>query len=143
AHGVPEVAAAIVDVQRAAYAVEAEIIGYDRMPPLRETASDVVSLDLTMLGAVDGELVGILGYRRNDDGVDIDRLAVDPGSFRRGIGRALLTELHECEHGAIRFDVSTGAANMPARALYAALGYELRRERVLDGVRVAFLRRVS
>ncbi len=140
-HDVPGVATAIVRVQRAAYSVEAQIIGYDRMPPLRETTADVASLDVTFLGAFDPELVGILGYRRDMGCVDIDRLAVDPDRFRRGIGGALIRELHRREGDAERFDVSTGADNGPALALYAAFEYQAYEARLLDSVRVAFLRR--
>jgi ribosomal protein S18 acetylase RimI-like enzyme len=134
----------IRDLQRASYAVEAELIGFNQMPPLVETTSDIARLDLTVLGAVElGALRGLLGYRRDADVVDIDRLAVDPEHFRSGIGRALLEELHRRELDADRFEVSTGAANEPAIALYRAVGYQLKREEVSRGVRVVHLERAG
>jgi hypothetical protein len=50
----PQVAAGIVELQRASYAVEADLIRFDAIPPLQETAADVSGLELTILGALDG-----------------------------------------------------------------------------------------
>jgi ribosomal protein S18 acetylase RimI-like enzyme len=138
------IARRIRNVQRASYAVEAKLIGYDEMPPLVETTSDVAQLDLIVLGAVERPtLRGVLGYRRQADAVDIDRLAVDPARFRKGIGRALLEELHRRERDANRFEVSTGAANEPAIALYRAVGYQLTCEEVSRSVRLVHLERAG
>jgi ribosomal protein S18 acetylase RimI-like enzyme len=138
-HGRLEVAARVVIVQQAAYRVEAELIGFDGIPPLRELADDVSRLDLTVLGALDGDdLAGIVGYRRRAEAVDIDRLAVDPSHFRRGIGTLLVEEVHRREASARRFEVSTGAANAPAVALYLRLGYRRVDDKVLpEGVTIA------
>jgi ribosomal protein S18 acetylase RimI-like enzyme len=124
-HAEPRLAAEIVDLQQASYAVEADLIGFDQIPTQHETASQVSQLDLIVLGAVegDGRLVGILGYRRVDDLVDIDRLAVHPSWFRKGVARSLMHDLHRREHDAATFEVSTAAGNTPAIALYASLGY--------------------
>ncbi|MEO1056215.1 MAG: GNAT family N-acetyltransferase [Actinomycetota bacterium] len=120
-----DVAAAIVAVQQAAYPLEAELIGFDRIPPLIETSDDIAALDLVIIGSIDtsGEMLGLVGYQRVDDLVDIDRLAVLPQCGGRGIATTLLTEVHEREHDAPIFEVSTGAANAPAIGLYRKLGY--------------------
>lgn len=125
-HEDPAVAGEIVRIQQAAYRIEADLIGYDRIPPLAETVDDVMTLDLLILGVHDGEhLVGIAGYAVDDGVVDIDRLAIDPAWFRRGIARSLLREIHAREEPtARRFVVQTGAANTPATTLYVDLGYQ-------------------
>jgi GNAT superfamily N-acetyltransferase len=136
-----EVASRIVALQRVSYSVEAELIGF-RIPVLDESAVDVARLDLTVLGAVEsGELVGLLGYRQARGVVDIDRLAVHPRCFRQGVARSLLAELHRREPGAHRFEVSTGADNVPALALYARMGYRHERDEWKVGVRVVHLAR--
>jgi ribosomal protein S18 acetylase RimI-like enzyme len=137
------VAAALVDLQRASYRVEADLIGFDGIPPLHETVDDVVALDLSMLGAYDGTLLaGALGYARDGDLVDIDRLAVHPSCFRRGIASRLVDALHERERDATRFVVSTGDGNTPAIACYERHGYEqMRTELLPEGVRVVRLAR--
>jgi ribosomal protein S18 acetylase RimI-like enzyme len=123
-HRDPAHAAGIVAVQRAAYRVEADLIGFDGIPPLHETAAQVAALNLTLLGIFDGErLAALLGYRSAGAQVEIDRLAVHPAYFRRGLARRLIEALHEREASATRFDVSTGASNTPALALYRQLGY--------------------
>jgi ribosomal protein S18 acetylase RimI-like enzyme len=143
-HADPAVAAKVRDVQRAAYRVEAQLIGYDQIPPLSEEVVDIVQLDLTILGVTEGsQLVGLLGYKRCDDDVEIDRLAVVPTQFRRGIARALLDSLHAREATARTLRVSTGAANHPAVALYEAMGYRLSCEEWSSGVRLARFERAQ
>jgi ribosomal protein S18 acetylase RimI-like enzyme len=89
-----DVAQRVLDIQRAAYAVEAGIVGYDAIPPLHERLDELQSRDLIFLGAsCDRTLGGVLAYRRDGDTVDIDRLAVDPAFFRRGLARRLMGEL--------------------------------------------------
>jgi ribosomal protein S18 acetylase RimI-like enzyme len=139
-----EVARRIRDLQRAAYAVEAELIGFDQMPPLVEDVDDITGLTLTILGWVVGsDLWGVLGYLRTGDVVDIDRLAVHPSRFRRGVGRSLMEALDQREPDARRFEVSTGAANSPAIELYRGLDYEPIRYETVQGVRVVHLVRTG
>jgi ribosomal protein S18 acetylase RimI-like enzyme len=140
------VAEAIVGIQRAAYAVEAETLGFDGIPPLFEFAEHVRRLDLTILGLQVGtDVVAVLGFRPVGYGVDIDRLAVDPAHFRHGHARCLLTHLHErVAPNAARFTASTGAANVPAVNLYRSLGYRVVQEVVLpEGLPVVRLERVA
>ena len=135
-----QVAERIRHLQRASYGVEALLIGYDRMPPLVERTDDIMELVLTILGVVEQrELQGLVGYRRHRDLVDVDRLAVHPSKFRRGIGARLLESVHEREQDARRFEVSTGANNEPAIALYRAAGYTPMGEEDRDGVAVVQL----
>lgn len=68
-------------LQRTAYALEAALIGDDRIPPLHEELEDLVDAPLLWVGAFDGgRLVGALGYRDAVDHLDIDRLVVAPSS---------------------------------------------------------------
>jgi ribosomal protein S18 acetylase RimI-like enzyme len=113
------VAARVLEIQRAAYAVEAGMLGYDAIPPLHETLAELQAKPLIFLGvSCDHILAGVLGYRRDGDTVDIDRLAVDPAFFRRGLATKLLRELFVRERAATRFTVSTGFGNQPAIDLY-------------------------
>jgi ribosomal protein S18 acetylase RimI-like enzyme len=125
------------DLQQSSYAVEAHLIGFAHIPPLLEGVRAITHLDLTILGATEHEdLVGIVGYRREAASVDIDRLAVHPARFRRGFGRKLIEAVHAREASAEQFTVSTGADNLPAIALYGALGYRLIGEETSQGIRV-------
>ena len=113
-------ASRVVELQRAAYAVEADLIGFDSIPPLHDTAADVLASELTWVGAFRGKaLVGGLAYIDHTDHRDIDRLFVEPGHARRGIGRALVQSVLD----APEVRVSTGTANRPAAELYESLGF--------------------
>ncbi|WP_327106477.1 GNAT family N-acetyltransferase [Nonomuraea glycinis] len=116
--------AGLLEMQQAAYAVEAEIIGDDRIPPLHETLDDLLALPLAWLGAFEdeGRLVGAVAWAQISDELDLDRLIVHPGAHRRGIGRMLVKEVM-ARAGARRIVVSTGRDNVPARALYEGLGF--------------------
>lgn len=81
----------------------------------------------------------MLGYRRVHDLVDIDRLAVEPASFRQGVARSLMEALHTREADALRFEVSTGARNEPAIALYTGMGYRQEHTETISGVKVTHL----
>lgn len=114
----------IVEVERAGYQVEARLTGYDGMPGLHQDAPAVMALDLLVLGAMDADqLVGVLGYTRHGALVDVDRLAVHPDHFRRGIGGSLLDDLHQREADARRIEVMTSTGNTPAISLYLRSGY--------------------
>jgi GNAT superfamily N-acetyltransferase len=117
------VAKRVLEIQHAAYAVEARLIGYDAIPPLHETVTELRSGPLIFLGvSCDRTLAGVLGYRRDADTVDIDRLAVDPMFFRRGLATRLLRELLARERDATTFTVSTGLGNEPAVGLHERFG---------------------
>jgi ribosomal protein S18 acetylase RimI-like enzyme len=141
----PDVAIAerVLQIQRTAYAVEAELVGFDAIPPLHETLVELQSQPLIFLGAsCDRTLAGVLGYRRDGDTVDIDRVAVDPAFFRRGLARRLLRELFVRERDAKRFTVSTGFGNQPALRLYEEFGFRVVGEdRPAPGARTVLLRR--
>jgi ribosomal protein S18 acetylase RimI-like enzyme len=134
----------LVTLQRAAYRVEAELIGSELLPVLHEGADQLRASGETFLGArAEGRLVGAVSYKRLGDGtVDIHRLVVDPAAFRRGIASALLDAL-DAAAPAVRTIVATGAANVPARALYERRGFRSVREVVAGGgVRIVEMERV-
>ena len=115
---------AVVALQRAAYRVEADLLGVRTLPALTETAQQLHDAGEAFLGAFEGErLVGAVSWRREGSLMEIHRLVVDPGEFRRGIGSSLLSALDAAEPGATRTIVATGAANPPARRLYERHGF--------------------
>jgi ribosomal protein S18 acetylase RimI-like enzyme len=125
------VARDLLRIQHRAYAVEAALIGDDRIPALHETVADLTAANLRWWVAVDdapggpdeGRILGAIGFTVGAI-VDIDRLVVDPGAFRRGIGRTLVDSVVSAAGGR-PVDVATGAANVPARRLYESIGFRL------------------
>jgi ribosomal protein S18 acetylase RimI-like enzyme len=130
----------LLELQRAAYRVEAERIGFAELPPLLETLEQLRRSDETFLGCRAGRrLVGAVSYRRVGELLDIHRLMVHPDWFRRGVGGALLAQLQRCEPGVRRIVVQTGAANEPALALYRRAGFCTVGHRDVPGLRIACL----
>ncbi len=140
----PAIAAALVALQRAAYAVEAALLGVPSLPPMTQTPEAFAAARLEVLAAStagDGHeprrpaLTGFVAWRREGDTVDIHRLVVHPDHFRKGIASRLLDALDAEEAGARRFLVGTGAANAPALALYERRGFvRVAEESVGDGI---------
>ncbi len=131
-----------MEIQRAAYAIEAELIGFAGIPQLTETAGEVRELaHLRWTGAfVDGLLIGLIAWEDSGDNVDIDRLAVDPRWTRQGFARRLVRTVRRAR----TTTVSTGEKNLPAMNLYVSEGFEQFGSReVAPDVRLALLRRVS
>ncbi len=129
------IATRLLAIQHAAYQIEADLIGYDGIPPLDETVDELQSQPIDWLAAFEGDaIVGAIGFVVAPDGsCDIDRLIVDPDQARRGIGRALVEAV--LDHPVVT--VSTGARNEPACALYESLGFHRTDEReVAPGINV-------
>lgn len=135
------VAVRVVEIQRAAYRVEADMIGFDRIPPLLEIIDDVRSVPLSWLGSFEEHtLAGIVGWTVANGVCDIDRLAVHPAFGRRRHGRQLVS--HLLQHDTIT--VSTGTQNVPARHLYEVLGFIPTGEHeIADGVTVTTYERTT
>ncbi|MBX5333803.1 GNAT family N-acetyltransferase [Rhodococcus fascians] len=124
----------ILAVQRSAYAVEAELIGDDRIPLLHESVDDLCAAQVHWLVALDlDEILGAAAW----SGSEIDRLVVAPHAHRQGIGRGLVTAALNCIAGE-RVLVATGRDNAPARRLYESLGFvHSQNQEVLPGLWLA------
>lgn len=135
-----DVATRVVEIQRAAYQVEADLIGFDGIPQLTESVDEVrLRTSMQWRGAVhDGELVGIIAWEESADEIDIDRLAIDPNAARQGHGRRLIQSVPSDRVTL----VATGAKNLPALSLYESMGFEhIGKTELAPGVFLAHLRR--
>jgi GNAT superfamily N-acetyltransferase len=139
----PETAKRLLVIQHLAYAVEAELIGFDGIPPLQEDLAGLMASTEYWFGRYDGDvLVGAVAYELPDAGtVEISRLVIDPSHARRGHARALLDHLDTVEPRATSL-VSTGSLNTPAVSLYLFRGYtETGRTTIAPGVQITHFRR--
>jgi ribosomal protein S18 acetylase RimI-like enzyme len=119
----------VLEVQHAAYAIEAELIGYPQLPPLHETLEGLrATPEELWLCEEGGELCGVVGLEQHADELVIARLFVAPAAFRRGIGSALVGQALARADGR-RVRVGTGARNLPALALYERFGFRRLPER--------------
>ena len=110
-------AEAVVELQRASYRIEADLLGARTLPALKESPRRLRKTREHFLGAYEGErLVGAISWKRTGSLVDIHRLVVHPERFRRGIARAIIQALEERQPDARRWVVATGAATTRRRA---------------------------
>ncbi|WP_180953606.1 GNAT family N-acetyltransferase [Bacillus sp. T33-2] len=130
-------------LQRAAYQVEADLIGTDNIPPLKETVGELAGSGETFIGYyIFGKLAGAVSYKAAAGQVDIHRVMVHPDHFRKGIAAHLIRWVEEAEAGAREMVVSTGADNTPAVALYKKLGFEPAGETIVGGgLRIAHFKK--
>lgn len=64
----PALAVALLNLQHAAYAVEAVLIGDDRIPPLHESVEELCDARLLWRAVFsDGELAGAIGWTQTTD----------------------------------------------------------------------------
>lgn len=127
-------ARAIQSIQRPAYRIEAELMGFDAIPHITETIEEIQHSTEVFLGYQDPYLKGFISYKEEDGVIDIYRLVVDPLQFRQGIARKLVGHLLD-SHKTQDVIVSTGTANEPARKLYESFGFrEEERFEVAPGV---------
>lgn len=118
-------AESIMKLQRASYKIEAELIGYDEIPPLQETLSDLQTSTETFYGYfLNNDLVGLISFKVSHHILDIHRMAVHPNYFRKGIANNLLHFIESLNNNRIRsIIVSTGKENKPAINLYLKNNY--------------------
>lgn len=118
----------ILRVSLASYRVEAELLGVEDFPPLRETVAAVRESEGLFCGTrLEGRLAGVCEVQAEALGQGIARLVVDPEFFRRGVARALMDFVVASCRRPLR--VQTGAKNLPALGLYRSYGFEVCRER--------------
>ncbi|MDR6555607.1 GNAT family N-acetyltransferase [Paenibacillus qinlingensis] len=124
----------LLALQIASYRVEAELIGFDDIPPLKDGIQSIREVKETFYGYfVDDHekqtLAGAISFERDGCIVTICRMMVHPTFFRKGIASSLLQHIliEQEREGAMRFIVSTGSANLPAIRLYEAHDFIVRR----------------
>lgn len=134
-----ETARKIWQVQIPSYQVEAKLINFDQIPPLRESVEDLQRCEETFYGYWIGEeLAGAISYKREGDALDIHRMMVHPQHFRKGVASKLLAFVEQVEEGVQRILVATGARNVPAVNLYLRHGFhQVGEQEVAPGVFLA------
>lgn len=136
-------AAEVLDLQKKSYKIEADLIGTDEIPPLKETFEQLQNCGEIFIGYyIEGLLAGSVSFKKEGKVLDIHRMMVHPDYFRRGIAGKLLAEIErqDCQE----IIVSTGAANTPAIKLYEKLGFVRQHDSVVgNGLVIANLKKES
>ncbi|KQL33649.1 GNAT family N-acetyltransferase [Psychrobacillus sp. FJAT-21963] len=114
----------VLNIQIPSYMVEAEIIGTNEIPPLRDTVETLQECEEVFFGYYEDEdLCGAISLKIENNVVDIHRLIVHPTHFRKRIAQKLLnfvTNNYEVK----KIKVATGSKNTPAVSFYIKNGFE-------------------
>ena len=114
----------VLNIQIPSYMVEADIIGTNEIPPLRDTVETLQECEEVFFGYYEDEdLCGAISLKIENNVVDIHRLIVHPTHFRKRIAQKLLnfvTNNYEVK----KIKVATGSKNTPAVSFYIKNGFE-------------------
>ncbi|MDQ0271539.1 GNAT family N-acetyltransferase [Cytobacillus purgationiresistens] len=130
----------VLNLQLASYAIEASLIGSTELPPLKESAADLMNSGETFYGEFDRkELAGVISYKVDQSVLDIHRVMVNPQYFRQGIAAKMIQSVLSMEKNKVSTVlVATASLNKPAVYLYKKLGFQFHDEfTVSEGIRIA------
>lgn len=117
-----EVMARLLTLQKSSYAVEAQLIGDDRIPPLLEGEHELIMWQGRWILAWEGtDLVGAIAWSDVGNRVELHKLMVNPQQMRRGVASGLLDRALKGSAGPVA--VATGRDNVPAVSFYARHGF--------------------
>ncbi|MBM7693844.1 ribosomal protein S18 acetylase RimI-like enzyme [Peribacillus deserti] len=114
----------ILRIQIPAYKKEAELIGFNGIPQLKDQIHDIQQSREIFAGFYENRaLCGFVSYEVKEDILDICRLVVHPEHFLKGIAGKLIQYVMESNSHLQKVSVSTGTLNTPAMNLYKKMGF--------------------
>ncbi|GIO23834.1 GNAT family N-acetyltransferase [Oceanobacillus sp. J11TS1] len=125
----PEFAREVLNIQIPSYKIEAKIIGFHDLPPLKDSVETLQQCGESFFGYYfKDELCGVISLKAENGILDIHRLIVHPKHFRKGIAKKLLDFIESNKKGCTTITVSTGTKNEPAIAFYLKNGFSITEE---------------
>jgi ribosomal protein S18 acetylase RimI-like enzyme len=125
----PNLAKEVLKIQIPSYKVEAELIGFDEIPPLKDTVETLQQCREIFYGFyINEQLSGVISIKTENGVMNIHRLFVHPKHFRKGIAKMLLDFVQANETGFETIIVTTGSNNVPAINFYQKNGFSKTRE---------------
>ncbi len=122
----PQDAAAILQLQYAAYQSEAALYDDPSLPPLTQTLAQLLAefdTHIILRATIAGRLVGSVRAQRVAGMGHIGRLIVEPDHQGQGIGRQLMGAIEAALAPVERYELFTGDRSTRNLALYQRLGY--------------------
>ncbi|MEO4052497.1 GNAT family N-acetyltransferase [Solibacillus sp. CAU 1738] len=113
----------VLSIQIPSYEVEAKIIDYYELPPLKDTIDKLQKCEEIFFGFYENtELCGAISLKADENVADIHRLIVHPNHFRKGIAQLLLNFVIS-KFNVKKVKVATGSKNTPAVNFYIKNGF--------------------
>jgi len=120
-----ETTKSILELQIASYKIEADMIGFYEIPPLKDTIVSLKECEEIFYGYYrNNVLIGIISFKIIESVLDIHRVAIHPLYFRMGIAGKLINFIEGLESHIKKVIVCTGKDNLPAVNLYLKNGYK-------------------
>lgn len=120
----PDISKEVLNIQILSYNVEAKIIDFYDIPPLKDTVQSLQQCGETFYGYyLNKKLCGVISIKVDDRVIDIHRLMVHPKHFRKGIAKKLLNFIEIELESFEAIVVSTGTKNEPAVSFYVRNGF--------------------
>lgn len=139
----PSLAKEVLKIQMPSYKVEAELIDFDHIPPLKDTVESLQRCEEIFYGFYKNEqLCGVISIKIENGVMDIHRLFVHPKYFRKGIAKMLLDFVQTNETGFETITVSTGSDNVPAINFYQKNGFSKEKEiKTAEGLSITLFKK--
>ncbi|MEK8132256.1 GNAT family N-acetyltransferase [Paenibacillus filicis] len=114
----------LLELQQQAYRIEAELVGFEEIPPLLDSPQELRESGESFFGYYEDEkLLGAISCKQSARELTICRMMVHPDRFRQGIAGALLRHVEAIAIPGCAIAVATGTTNTPAVALYEKHGF--------------------
>jgi len=121
-------------IQKKSYLLEANVIKYNKIPPLLEQFEDFLNSNETFVIAFDlDNIVGVVSFKIIDDIVDIYKVFVNPNFFRKKIASKSIQYIL-AKYPNHKIIVSTASKNYPAVKLYESLNFKVDKIEVKDKI---------
>ncbi|MBQ7035980.1 MAG: GNAT family N-acetyltransferase [Clostridia bacterium] len=125
----------ILTLQYLSYQSEADLIGTNDIPPLKQTISEVVDEykcgTILKMVAENNVIIGSVRAQKVDGTVYIGKLMVHPDYRGKGFGTKLLIEIEQCFPDS-RYELFTSTKSVDNIRLYQKLGYKIFSKKVLN-----------
>ena len=129
----------LLRVQKEAYKIEAELLNYYDLPPLRQKVEDLLNTtEEFFIYKLNNQIYGVISFERKKDYIDICKLFVSPQYINKGIGSKLLKKLEVKNYENIKYlIVQTGLENKPAINFYKKHNFKLVQVKMIDKLSIA------
>ncbi|MEK7433703.1 MAG: GNAT family N-acetyltransferase [Cyanobacteriota bacterium] len=138
-----KIASEILKIQKESYKIEADLLNYYDLPPLKETEEDLIhSKEEFWVYKIENKICAVISFILEKEFLDIYRLFVSPEYINKGIASKLLKKIEKEFDKVSFFKVQTGLKNKPAINFYKKHNFNLIEiEKINDDLEIAKFRK--